>query len=93
MVEERLQAGEQEHQRGVEVALPQRGIFIPHEPQKKAGKEEEDLSWSSEAPHLGVACFGCVISAGFHPVSRIFFFSNLLLFDFAIVGGTPAPLW
>lgn len=44
MVEERLEAGEQEHQSGVEIALPKRGIFIPHETQKKTGKDDSDFS-------------------------------------------------
>lgn len=43
MVEERLQAGEQEHQSSVEIALPKRGIFIPHETQKKTGKDNSDV--------------------------------------------------
>lgn len=100
MVEKWLETGEQEHQSGVEVALPKRGIFIPHETQKKTGKEDEDLNWyqtmesSSEALYLG-ACFVYMMSSGFFPLSVIFFFffGNLLLFDFAIVGGKPALLW
>lgn len=34
MVEQRLETGQQEHESGIEVALPQRGVFVSHEAQK-----------------------------------------------------------
>lgn len=43
MVEERLEAGQKEHQSGVEIALPKWGIFIPHKTQKKTGKDNSDF--------------------------------------------------
>ena len=43
MVEERLEAGEQEHQGGVEVAFPHRGIFVSYEIQKETVAEEEQM--------------------------------------------------
>ena len=36
VVEERLQAGQQEDERGVEVALPERRLVVPHEAQQQA---------------------------------------------------------
>ena len=36
VVEERLQAGQQEDERGVEVALPERGLVVLHEAQQQA---------------------------------------------------------
>lgn len=41
MVEEGLQTGEQEHQSGIEVALPQRSVFVSYETQKKTAGEEK----------------------------------------------------
>lgn len=35
VVKEGLETGQQEHECGVEIALPQRGIFISHETQKE----------------------------------------------------------
>lgn len=43
MVEEGLETREQEHEGGVEVALPQRGIFFPHETQKKTAEERKQI--------------------------------------------------
>lgn len=40
VVEERLEAGEQEHERGVEVAFPQRSVLVSHESQEKTEKRE-----------------------------------------------------
>lgn len=41
MVEEGLEAREQEHEGGVEVALPQRSVFVSHESQEQAEVEEK----------------------------------------------------
>lgn len=98
MVKERLEAGEQEHQSGVEVALPKRGIFVPHETQKETGKDNSDFWYQtldSPSEALAVACFIYMMSSEFHSVGVIFFFfsgGNLLLFDFAIADGKPALL-
>ena len=61
MVEERLEAGEQEHQSCIEIALPKRSIFIPHETQKKTGKKRLFKLWyetmDSPSEALAFACF------------------------------------
>lgn len=77
MVKERLEAGEQEHQSGVEVALPKRGIFVPHETQKETGKDNSDFWYQtldSPSEALAVACFIYMMSSEFHSVGVIFFF-------------------
>lgn len=43
MVEEGLEAGQQEHESGIEVAFPQRSILVSHEIQKKTVEEEKCL--------------------------------------------------
>lgn len=40
MAEEGLETGQQEHESGVEVAFPQRSIFVSHEVQQKTVEEE-----------------------------------------------------
>lgn len=44
MVEEGLEAGEQEHKSGVEVAFPQRSIIIPHETQEETVVENKRIN-------------------------------------------------
>lgn len=42
MIKKRLEAGQQEHQSGIEVAFPLRSFGIPYETQKKAGRRWEE---------------------------------------------------